>query len=164
MRTTSSPFLMAASPPLAIRACAPVRSCTVIENDGSWPTSNTCSSPAVSSWRRTVPGEPGFDLRLHTQRRAGQLGRLLGAHLGRGEAQLEPGAERGHRLAGRPRLSAPALGERALVVGRRIGRLGMAQKPQHRGESIRDGARSRERLVSARRRYGIRKLVCMTPR
>src|SRR5947209_9455154 len=54
--TSSSPFSTAASPPLRIRACAPVRSWSIKVNEGSWPTRSTCSSPAVSS--RTSNGSP----------------------------------------------------------------------------------------------------------
>src|SRR5579875_452509 len=55
-RRSSSPFSIAARPPLRSRAWAPVSACTVSENDGSCPTSSTSPSPAVSS--RTSNGSP----------------------------------------------------------------------------------------------------------
>ena len=117
--STSSPFAIPARPPFRIRACAPVRSWSVSENEGSWPTSSTSPSPAISSW--TSNGSPAS---------AGSIVDLDAERLARAAARSAARAAwgwSGRRRCAYPRrlramsrglgLAHAALGQRALVVG-----------------------------------------------
>ena len=78
-----------------------------------------------------LAGQRAVDRDLDPERRAGQLGGLQRAQLGARQAGVDVGAEPLERAAGGLGLMDPALGQRTLVVGEAVRRLGVAKQPEH---------------------------------
>ena len=118
--TTSSPLATAARPPLRIRACAPVRSCSVSENDGSWPTSST--SPSRRSARRRRTARRRAPARSSTATPSGSHASCAvctRAQLGAGQAGVDGGRPR--RASASPASSACHARARSAGARRRAG-------------------------------------------
>ena len=131
--TTSSPLAIPASPPLRSRDWAPVRSCTVSENDGSWPTSSTFSPrPRISSWTSNgSPASAGSIVAVTPSGSQASCGGLDGAELRARQARVDLRPEAGERLPGGLGLADAAVRQRPLVIGQAIRRFGVSEQPEH---------------------------------